>query len=77
MDESNRSLCRWVPGPQQISDSLTKEKDNKVLLNFLETNEWNLKEDEVWQAQRERQRLHQKASKANVKAPQKGALGVS
>ena len=75
LDESNRSLCRWVPGPQQISDGLTKEKDNKMLLSFLENNKWSLKEDTTWQEQRERQRAHQKAYKANAKAARKGASG--
>lgn len=68
LDDSNRALCRWVPGPQQLADALTKEKGNKVLSDFLETNEWSLKEDVAWQDQRSRQRANQRVYKARAKA---------
>lgn len=58
LDEANPALCRWVPGPEQISDGLTKDKDNKALTIFMLSNEWSLKEDVAWQEQRERQRAH-------------------
>ena len=68
LDESNRALCRWVPGPQQLADGLTKEKGNKILPDFLATKEWNLREDAAWQEQRVRQRANQKVYKAKMKA---------
>ena len=67
LDENNRALCRWVPGPQQLADGLTKDKDNKVLSDFLATNEWTLKEDSAWQEQRTKQRENQKRYKENVR----------
>ena len=67
LDENNRALCRWVPGPQQLADGLTKYKDNKVLSDFLATNEWTLKEDSAWQEQRTKQRENQKRYKENVR----------
>ena len=77
LDQSNRALCRWVPGPQQISDSLTKEKGNKILSDFLSTNEWSHREDTAWQEQRSRQRATQKEYKVRMKAQRAaGGKGV-
>ena len=67
LNEANRALCRWVPGPQQLADSLTKDKGNRLLPDFLESNEWCLREDASWQKQRARQRATQKIYKDRVK----------
>ena len=80
LDDSNHAMCRWVPGPQQLSDGLTKEKDNHVLLDYMNSNTWSLREDPIWQAQREKQRGSQKLYKAKVRADralQTGDPGVS
>ena len=68
LDDSNHAMCRWVPGPQQLSDGLTKDKDNHVLLDYMNSNTWSLREDPIWQAQREKQRGSQKLYKAKVRA---------
>ena len=75
LDESNHALCRWVPGPQQMADGLTKEKDNHVLEDFMNTNEWCLKEDPIWQEQRARQRENQKEYKRRAKEARRGLPG--
>ena len=67
LNENNRALCCWVPGPQQISDGLTKEKSNHILSDFMVSNEWSLCEDVTWQEQRSRQRVNQKAYKDRLK----------
>ena len=67
LNENNRALCRWVPGRQQISDGLTKEKSNHILSDFMVSNEWSLCEDVTWQEQRSRQRVNQKAYKDRLK----------
>lgn len=77
LDDTSNSFCRWVPGPQQLADGLTKEKGNKMLSEFFMTNEWSLKEDVMWQEQRAKQRENQRNYKAKWKAERakRAALG--
>ena len=75
-DSSTASFCRWIPGQQQASDSLTKFKGNNVLLAILATGRWTIVEDESWQQVRAQQRLTQKAYKSRLKV-ERGAAGES
>ena len=66
-DPSTASFCRWIPGQQQASDSLTKFKGNNVLLAILASGQWTIVEDESWQQVRAQQRVNQKAYKSRLK----------
>lgn len=39
LNDENNSFCRWVPGPQQLADELTKDKGNRMLVDFMKSNE--------------------------------------
>lgn len=62
-DPTTASFCRWIPGQQQASDSLTKFRGDSVLLSILTTGQWTIVEDESWQQVRAQQRVTQKACK--------------
>lgn len=63
----NHAAVRWVPRPQQLPDSLTKEKGNGIFVQFMDNNEWSLVEDAAWQAERAKQRECQKGYKQRMK----------
>ena len=75
-DPSSSSFCRWIPGQQQASDSLTKYKGNNVLQSIMSTGCWTIVEDDTWQEVRAQQRLTQKAYKGRLKA-HRGTAGES
>ena len=60
-DPEAASFCRWVPGPQQASDCLTKLKGNNVLQSIMLSGQWTIVEDDSWQEVRAQQRSTQKA----------------
>ena len=74
-DPQSASLCRWVPGPQQASDALTKLKGNGVLNDIMASGRWTVVEDETWQKVREQQRINQRAYRARVKVQRKTQQG--
>ena len=75
LDSESRSICRWLPGPQQIADAMTKEKSNHILEDCMATNQWCLCEDPEWQATRARQRANQKVYKDKVRAERLALMG--
>ena len=72
-DPEARSCTRWLPGPQQLADSLTKESGNQVLLQLLDGRGWSLKEEgDVRDARmvlRERRKQQVRAAAAAAPAP--------
>ena len=76
LDEGNFAAVKWVPGPQQLPDSLTKEKGNGILSQFMDSNEWALVEDAIWQAERAKQRECQKGYKQRVKQQRAAIQGT-
>ena len=75
LDSESRSICRWLPGPQQIADSMTKDKSNHILEDCMASNQWCLCEDPEWQATRARQRANQKVYKDKVRAERLALTG--
>lgn len=71
-DPSSSSFCRWIPGQQQASDSLTKLKGNNVLQAIMCSGRW----DDAWQEVRAQQRTTQRAYKKRLKAT-RGSVGES
>ena len=75
-DPEAASFCRWIPGPQQASDCLTKLKGNNVLQSIMLSGQWTIVEDDSWQEVRAQQRSTQKAYKKRLKL-QRGEAGES
>ena len=67
------SFCRWIPGPQQASDSLTKLRGNNVLSTTLATGHWTVVEDQAWQEVRTHQRSTQRAYKKRLRSEREGS----
>lgn len=65
MAESSR-LVRWVPGPFQAADDLTKLMGNGILMKLLEENLWSLKDTEESQRLRADAALRKKAYRARL-----------
>ena len=84
-DEELRHCARWIPGPQQLADDLTKHtKCNGLLDAVMETSTWSLVQtDEVREkrgAKRERWKASERAkgtTSSNGPAPVSTALAVS
>ncbi len=68
LNDGSGSMARWVPGPQQAADCLTKWLGNDVLRVALTLCRWSLKESPEVRAERERKREALKLSKASKKA---------
>ena len=65
-----RSLVRWVPGPQQLADGLTKRFGNAVLEATMAGEGWSLREQEEVRLRREYERnLRKKGAAAARPAP--------
>ena len=75
-DPNASSFCRWIPGPQQASDCLTKLRGNNVLQTIMQSGQWTIVEDETWQEVRAQQRNTQKAYKKRLK-DDRGTAGES
>ena len=75
-DPEASSLCRWIPGPQQASDCLTKLRGNNVLQSIMSCGQWTIVEDDAWQEVRAQQRNTQKAYKRRLKV-ERGMVGES
>ena len=67
-DEELNSACRWVPGPQQVADALTKSHPNPALLALMEQGTWSLKESEEVRKVREEQRDRKKSAARAAKS---------
>ncbi len=63
LSDGSGSFVRWVPGPQQAADCLTKWFGNDVLRRAMNEGKWSLKESEEVRAERERRRESLKQSK--------------
>ena len=72
-DPEARSCTRWLPGPQQLADSLTKEAGNQILLQLLDGRGWSSKEEgdvrEARMVLRERRKQQARAASAAPTAP--------
>jgi hypothetical protein len=66
-DPASHAFCRWVPGPQQLADALTKFAGNSILYQVMTTGTWSLVEDETLVAVRQRQRENQKTYRKKSK----------
>ena len=75
-DPEASSFCRWIPGPQQASDCLTKLRGNNVLQSIMSCGQWTIVEDDAWQEVRAQQRNTQKAYKRRLKV-ERGVVGES
>ena len=67
VDEDLNHLARWIPGPQQLADDLTKAAGNGLLVSVMETNRWSLVETAEVRAMRARKRERVKDCKAIAK----------
>ena len=74
-DPQSASLCRWIPGPQQASDGLTKFKGNGVLSEIMRDGLWSIVEDAAWQKVREAQRVNQREKKSTREGRQSSKSG--
>ena len=59
-DPAERCKVKWVPGPQQLADGLTKRDGNDVLLDVMSGKGWSFKESEEVAALRAQQRAYRK-----------------
>ena len=66
-DEDLNHLARWIPGPQQLADDLTKAMGNGLLAAVMETNRRSLVETAEVRAMRARKRERVKECKAAAK----------
>ena len=66
-DDDLNHLARWIPGPQQLADDLTKATGNGLLALVMETNCWSLVETAEVRAMRARKRERVKECKAIAK----------
>jgi hypothetical protein len=67
LEPESNSYMRWVPGPQMVSDGLTKLQGNGVLEAIMNEGTWSLVENEELVALRAEARIRQKESKARLK----------
>ena len=71
-DESNTGV-RWVPGPQQIGDDLTKAVGNGLLTQVMTSCVWSLKEDPA--VREKRKELRDRAAERKAEKKAADALG--
>ena len=76
MADSSR-FVRWIPGPFQAADDLTKLMGNGILMQVLGENQWSLKDTEESQRLRADAALRKKAYRARLTRAADAPTGVS
>ena len=67
LEERESAWIRWVPGPQQLADALTKvEAANTLLDTVMAQSRWSLRELEVCREQRAEARGRRRRTKDQV-----------
>ena len=68
-DPESRSCTRWLPGPQQLADSLTKPGGNQIIMQVLDGRGWSLREQDDVRAARLDLRQKRKEYEARKAVP--------